>query len=216
MPSHSFDIVAPVYDSLAKLIFGSAITQAQLVNLEMVPAKAKILVIGGGTGWFLLELLQNTNCSRVVYVEASKKMLYQARQLLISKYGQECKTEFRLGNENNITPAEKYDVVITNFFLDLFAPAPLQYITDKLYTALTPGGYWFITDFIKPDATSWKKIWSSVLLRGMYIFFRVTCQISATTLPDWEHLLKQYSLKGRKSGYFYYGLIKSVVLQKEL
>ena len=48
----------------------------------------------------------------------------------------------------------------------------------------------------------------------MYLFFRITCNISATALPNWENLLQSYSLKSGESWYFYHGLIKSVVLQK--
>ena len=213
MLTSSFNLVAPFYDQLASFVFGRSIRLAQLETLKIIPQGAQVLIIGGGTGWILKELLQQTNCSRIVYLEASDKMLHKAQHLLNHTDKADYTIEFRLGTEDSLHPAERFDVVISNFFLDLFAPAPLKHITDKLFNALTPGGFWLVTDFVQPPKKS-KEIWSKLLFKSMYLFFRVTCNISATALPDWQNVLQSYPLISGESWYFYHGLIKSVVLQK--
>lgn len=213
MSAFSFNLVAPIYDQLAHFVFGRAIKLAQLETLKFIPQGTQVLIIGGGTGWILKELLDKAICSRVVYLEASDKMLNKTRQLISDKDKAANNIEFRLGTEENLHLAEKFDVVISNFLLDLFAPVPLKKITYKLFHALTPGGLWLVTDFVQPQKRG-IKIWGDLLFKSMYLFFRLTCNISASALPDWENLLQSYPLKSGESWYFYHGLIKSVMLQK--
>ena len=86
MPSSSFSLVAPFYDQLAYLVFGRAIKISTTKNYKIYTApESQVLIIGGGTGWILKELLQQTSCKSIVYLEASDKMLHKAQQLISKK-----------------------------------------------------------------------------------------------------------------------------------
>ena len=121
MIKSGFDFVAPFYDSLAGLVFGRAIRDAQVIFLDMIPRQSQILIIGGGTGWILPEIFTRASPARIVYLEASPKMLNLARQQILNPAQEAC-TEFRLGTEKDIRSEEKFDVFISHFFLDLFLP----------------------------------------------------------------------------------------------
>ena len=213
MIKSGFDFVAPFYDSLAGLVFGRAIRDAQIIFLNMIPRQSRILIIGGGTGWILPELFTHSSPARIVYLEASPKMLNLARQQIINPVQEAC-TEFRLGSEKNIRPEEKFDAVISHFFLDLFLPDQLTDITNIIFKSLRPGGFWLIADFIRTPGRSIRPICNRILIKSMYAFFRVLSRISAAALPNWEEKLTEFAMEPQKSAFFYHRLIKSVIYQK--
>ena len=49
---NGFNSIAPVYDALATLVFGRSIRNAQLCFLGDIGYRGKVLILGGGTGWF--------------------------------------------------------------------------------------------------------------------------------------------------------------------
>jgi len=214
MPDHSFSPVAAIYDSLARLVFGRKLQEAQAANLIYIKDNSRILIIGGGSGWILQQVLKATQNSKIIYLEASSNMLQQTKKRN-QNISFNNKIEYRLGTEDSIEKEEKFDFIVANFFFDLFSPDYLKMIMLKLYNALAPTGSFLITDFILPvnSKAKWR---SRLLLKSMYLFFRITCGISAASLPDWENYLRQFPLVELKSRYFYYGLIKSTIFQKSI
>ncbi|MEQ9414469.1 MAG: class I SAM-dependent methyltransferase, partial [Cyclobacteriaceae bacterium] len=107
-----FDKIAPFYDSLARFAFGKSLRSAQECNLESIVDCSDVLVLGGGTGKFLTKLLaQHTGC-KVWYVEASQKMVDQAK----SHLSYTDRVVFIHGTLENV-PEQKFDAVITHFFV---------------------------------------------------------------------------------------------------
>ncbi len=118
---NGFDAVAGIYDGLARLVYGKSLHAAQAQFLPVIPSDAKVLIIGGGTGWLLHELLLlNTGC-QVWYVEASAKMIVAAQK----KIGNDARVHFIHGTEAAIPEEVVFDVVITNFFLTCLHSPPL-------------------------------------------------------------------------------------------
>ena len=52
----SYDSIAGVYDKLAGIFIGKALREAQIYLLQFIPANARLLIVGGGTGWILEEI----------------------------------------------------------------------------------------------------------------------------------------------------------------
>ncbi|NJM24788.1 MAG: hypothetical protein HC859_03975 [Bacteroidia bacterium] len=75
MRRNGFDILAPHYDWMAALVYGSSIRKAQLCFAGHIPDGASVLILGGGTGWYLRALMKRRPTCKVHYVEASKKMI---------------------------------------------------------------------------------------------------------------------------------------------
>ncbi len=198
---NNFDAVAPFYDRLSKVIFGRSIRYAQTFYLNKIPLEAKVLIIGGGTGWILTELLTlNPNC-RVWYVEASYKMMELAKTKA-KTYSN--KIIFIHGTENSIPDGIIFDSVITPFYLDLFSHENCDCAIQKIRSSLQANGIWIAIDFVN---TTW---WHGVMLSIMYRFFRITCSIEAMTLPYWQKLMADNGLLEVESQTFYGGFIKSV------
>jgi tRNA (cmo5U34)-methyltransferase len=202
MEPKGFDKIANVYDAIARLVFGNAIRDAQVCFLNDVPPQSKVLILGGGTGWLLARLLELKPMCEVCYIEASKKMLKLSKK----KVKHSDRVHFILGTENSIPNDIQFDIVITNFYFDLFTNESLDSVTIKIQAIAKSNALWLVTDFIQG-----KKWWQSALLKMMYWFFRVICNIEAVELPYWHHSLSKRGLFKKKSRFFCNGFIESTV-----
>jgi len=191
----NFNWVAPVYDTLAFVVFGHKLQRAQVVFLDQIPVGASVLLVGGGTGWLLEQLLMRGTTKRIVYLETSSAMVARASRRMIRKSLQGS-VNFRVGDQTALLPNESFDVVITPFVLDLFTETTLknQFI-PPLLNVLKPAGLWLVTDFVQPPA--W---WQKALLWVMIRFFRLTASIEASRLVNWQQCLlaMNLSLQERK------------------
>jgi tRNA (cmo5U34)-methyltransferase len=209
-----FDFIAPAYDALSFLFFGSTLRKAQLPFLAEIPAGAKILLIGGGTGWLLKEITRRVPVGDILYLEASGKML-QLSQHKLKNASPSHRVEFRLGTEKNLEPREKFDFIISPFILDLYPPQELGKLCQTLYDHLNPTGKWQVTDFVIPNGRGFWPVTQKLFMEMMYIFFRVVSQVKAKKLPDWEKSITTNGLAPQKSVYFSRGMVKSVLYQQK-
>lgn len=184
---NNFDLVTPIYDGLAILTFGGAIQRSQVSLLPLVRDVESAVVIGGGTGWFLLELLERTQVRRVVYIEKSESMLERSRRLIARKRPEwSSRVDFRLGTEDTLTAADgKFDLVVTNFFLACFGDDYCTYMIERLHGWLAPGGRWLCVDFEYPK-DGWRLRAAQALFKVMFGFFNVFSSLEATRPPRYD------------------------------
>ena len=206
-PLTGFDRVAWFYDALAVLVFGPALRNTQRAALVGLPAGAPhLLILGGGTGWVLAEVLRRRPTATVLYLEASPRMLARARARLHP--AQRMQVEFRHGTQEALAPDETFDAVLTFFVLDCIAAPELPAALDRLRAALRPGGRWLLADF-RPARRGWRRL----LLAAMFGFFRLTTQLRARELPDLSAALAARGLRGQIKGQFYSSATEAVVFQ---
>lgn len=195
-PGGNFNWISPIYDALAFVVFGRKLQQAQALFLSAIPPKASVLLVGGGTGWLLEQVLVRCRPERVLYLETSSRMVARATRRMAHKslLGM---VEFRVGDETSLRSGEQFDVVITPFLLDLFSENTLQIrLIPRLLSALKPGGMWLVTDFVAPSV--W---WQKILLWAMIRFFRLIAGIETRKLANWQQYLADAGLvlQARKS-----------------
>ena len=215
----NFDSIAPVYDLLASLVFGKTIRNTQRHYLSVIPDHARILIIGGGSGWILTDiLLRKKNLRHITYLEASSVMLDLASKKLTTFKALPTESQlpvitFRHGTEDDIPADDFYDVVITNFFLDLFDEAELQEVMKKLSAVLHPEGIWLFSDFniCNQPVNAW---WQRLLVRSMYWFFRITCQLTPASLPDFKRAFHQHGWIQTQSKYFFHEMMVTKVFRR--
>ncbi len=212
LPDSGFDVVAPFYDRLAKLVFSDAQQQAQLYLLPFIPQQARVLIIGGGSGWILEQVLKYSQASHILYLEASPKMLRLAeQQCRKASMASETTIELRLGTEAGIHHHETFDVVFTPFLLDLFPEQRLRQLMQKLNAALSEGGIWLFADFLLKDTSP---LWQRMLVKSMYLFFGVLSGVQAQKLPDYHKLFKELGLEEITSKSFFHNMIESKVYRR--
>jgi len=164
------------YDSLARMVYGRALVNAQVYLLRQIPANSKVLIVGGGTGWVLEELTRiHPTGLTIVYVEIAPKMIALSKKRNIGVN----KVAFVNDAIENVALDADFDVVLTPFLFDNFTEQTLQNVFANINKLLKADGLWLNADF---QLTG--KWWQWVLLNSMFVFFRLICNIEASKLPD--------------------------------
>ena len=214
----SFDRIAIYYDSLKKLVFGSSIDDAQKYFLDVIPPGASVIVIGGGTGELLVEILRSRRAGAVTYLEFSEKMLHLA-QRRSTRYQQnlDCgnlQIHFKLGSVEALARDEKFDAVFTPFVLDVIEEKRLPGFMKAIDSHLHQNALWFFSDFRQGQSTGFQIPFQKFLLRGMLFFFKITIGLKLERLPEFEVLFDRLGYKKERSQLFYRGFIQSKVLKR--
>ena len=182
----SFDRVAPYYDSLARLVFGNSIQQAQYHFLDQIPPAARVLVVGGGTGWILPYLLERPEVVHITFLENSARMLTLAQQTMGSFHKPSTASViFVHGDEHSLTESDRFSVVITNFVLDMYQGSALDNLVQTLTDHLSPRGVWLFTDFRLSEQKK-HRWWQRIVAQTMYAFFHLTAGIARHPLPPYH------------------------------
>jgi ubiquinone/menaquinone biosynthesis C-methylase UbiE len=193
------------------LVFGRAQRRAQLAalraGLPLAGAAPYVLVLGGGPGWVLTELLHQCPAARVLYLETSAAMLAQAQtRLARHEPAKQAQVEFRQGSERDLRPSDQFDAIVTFFVLDCFTLEDFPGALARLQAARRLGAPWLVADFRPPR--SW---WQRGLLHAMYLFFGAAVGLRARQLPPWPTALAEICDSTVYHSGFYFGFIAARV-----
>lgn len=185
------------------MVYGRALINAQVYLLQFVPAGADILIAGGGTGWILEELTTiHSSGLKITYVEVAAEMMVLSKKRNTGSN----KVTFINDAVENVKPDAKFDVIITPFLFDNFTEETTGKVFNHLHNLLKPGGIWLNADF---QLTG--KWWQKFLLRSMFLFFRMLCNIEASELPDIGSLFELHAYKAVEEKTFFGDFIISKV-----
>jgi len=206
---NNYDRIASNYDRLSRLIFGKAIVRAQQALLPLITPPARVLIVGGGTGWILEEMTRiHPSGLAIDYVEISSNMLDLARKRDI---GDNHVTFAHAAIEDYVTPAV-YDVVMTPFLFDNFSPARASEVFQELDNLLKTGALWLFTDFHIDKGMH--RIWQKALLRSMYVFFQNISHVEASQLPHMQDLFDSHDYYLTSQTLHFSGFIRSAAYRK--
>jgi ubiquinone/menaquinone biosynthesis C-methylase UbiE len=191
---NDFNAIAPFYDWLSTLIFGQKLKQAQIESLQFIQPNSTILIAGGGTGWILEEIAKVFPSGlSITYLDKSSKMIALSRKRNVGSN----KVDFiNITIEETPSALERYDVIITPFFLDCFSQTTFQSVFKKLGDSLKINGLWLNIDF---HLSGQSLFWQKILIRLMYAFFRISSHIEAARLPNIDATFSNYILIDKKT-----------------
>lgn len=205
MPAN-YNIIAPFYDALNKLVFGNATLNAQLWLIEKIKSPSRILIAGGGTGWIIEKLSEKfPDGLDIVYVEISFKMMSKSKK-------RNCfnnKVSFMLESIEDIHPDKSFDYIIAPFFFDNFTQVRVLHLISHIQQYLRPEGYWLVADFVRPIV-----LWQKILLKIMYMFFKTFCSIESTKMPELDFCFQSLEYKAVSACSFFHGFIKSSIYKR--
>ena len=203
-----FDKLAPWYYFLETISFGNQLQQCRISQLAELKEIKNVLILGDGNGRFLESLLKSNCNAEIESLDISSNMigLANARITPLPNNSQVVFIHTDVFDWN--FPKCKYDLVVTNFFLDCFTYSELTNLLEKISLSLKPQGKLIYGDFNVPNSLLIKTL-TSLLLYGMYLFFRIFTQISANSLHNPTSLLveKKFILKNEK--YYLLSFLKS-------
>jgi hypothetical protein len=112
-------------------------------------------------------------------------------------------------------PERRYDLIVTQFFLDCFPRDDVEAIVSKLARAATDDAQWLLADFNIPAAGA-GRLQARVLLPVMYAFFRIVTGIEGTELIDPSPFLRAQHFQLKSEHAFRSGLLKSQLWERQL
>ena len=188
MPKRGFDLLAPHYRWMERILAGSQLQKCRIKYLPAIADAKRILLLGEGPGRFLCEVIGSCPAAEVTCLDSSAKMLAKARDAtkrgVTFVHADVLEYEF---------PSGRFEAVATHFFLDCFRPDQLQVLVRRTAQSLLPGGTWLLSDFCLPPAgpSRWR---AAIILKTMYLFFRAATALPARQLTDPTPLLEQNGL----------------------
>jgi len=207
-----FDRLAPYYDLMADIAFNGTIRKSQAALLPRLPPIRRALVMGGGTGRFLAALLAHDPHARAVSIDLSPGMSSRTAYCLAAQ-GSLNRAELRVGSLERVGREERFDLVVTHCFLDLFEDSDLPRVIEGLNGSLETGGHWLFSDF-DASGEGLAGLARRSIVAMLYGFFRTTCSIKATHLPDFQGALVGAGLESVADEAFLGGLLRTSLLRK--
>ncbi len=202
----NYDIIAPFYDSLSRIIFGNKLKKSQLYLIEQIQPGTSILIVGGGAGWILEAVA--SHCDQglsITYIDSSATMIALAKR----RDAGNNVVNFITAKVENIPLPEKYDYVFTAFLFDNFKQDLCGRIFYKIADNLRPGGLWLYADFANTNNRVHR-----FLLKSMFVFFWLFCGIESRKLPVMESLFSNRQYRNKQTKNWMSGFIKAQVFEK--
>ena len=182
----NFDRLAAHYHWMETFFAGGLMQRGRTTFLPRTRHCRRALLVGEGPGKFLAELLRANPQIQVTCLEHSRGMIQQMRRRLSAKKLDDSRVEFQQMDALHWSPPrEKFDLVVTNFFLDCFRAEELQRLVPLLAGTTTAEAIWLLADFREPER-GWPRWRAKIILALLYAFFKVATSLSASRLtpPD--------------------------------
>lgn len=150
------------YGGLAQLATLGAYRRHMKAILKQMPNRGRLLVAGGGTGWFAWQAARQCPNLLVVYYDPSPAMVQLTRQRATP-------LPHNLLVYQQAKPPIKhapYEAVAVNFVFDIFTPTQAIAFIKTIKNNMAAGAKLFVVDY-KPARFGWQKIFFKL----MFIFF---------------------------------------------
>jgi SAM-dependent methyltransferase len=210
----NFDPIAHPYRWLEYLTLGPTLQRCRLHHLPKLLQQKSAFILGDGDGRFLARLLAANPSLQVDAVDTSKTML----QLLRRHCEEAAPTATRLHTHHTsalsfTTPnPEKYDLVVTHFFLDCLTQPVLEALISRTVPTLTPNALWLLSDFRIPPGLM--GLPARLFVRALYLAFRLLTGLRTIRLPDHSTALNNAGLTRISSHYSLAGLLTTELWQR--
>jgi ubiquinone/menaquinone biosynthesis C-methylase UbiE len=188
------DLLARPYRLLEYLVFGRALERRRREYIEEVADARRVLILGDGDGRFTAEFLSRNATAIVDSLDLSSQMLRLAQERIRKRHLHRAGLRFRQGDARTAELPEECDLIVSHFFLDCFTSEELQTLISRLSRAACPQARWLISEFQVPH-TGMRRFAGDLLIKAMYLFFRVSTGLRASRLPDHPALLARHGFR---------------------
>lgn len=201
----NFDRLARHYDWMETLCGGGLLQRARTFWLDELQNRQKILSVGEGHGRFADACVRRFPKAKLTCIDASNRMLRRAKDRLGIRAQ---KVHWHRCDLATWSPTDKYDAIVTCFFLDCFAPETLNEMVAKLAKCANPDAVWLVVDFNIP-ARGFGRWRARVIHALMYFSFRLTVGLPARRLTPPDNLLRSHGFTLTRRREFSRGLLRA-------
>lgn len=207
----NFDPLAGAYRALEFLAFGRDLERARFRHLDHLADRRRILVLGEGDGRCLVRLLRCAPHAHIDCLDLSPVMLARAAARLDPTDRSRVRFQAAdlLATE---PPGDRYDAIVTCFFLDCFTASQVAALVARLTARLEPDALWLWADFVLP-ARGLRRWRAQAWLAVLYTFFRWQTGLAVKTLPPSEAILVAAGGHCEAQRDFQAGLVRSALFR---
>lgn len=196
----SFDSLAPHYRWMEWLLAGERLQRCRTEFLGQIEKPRQVLIVGEGNGRFLVECCRAFPSAQFTCVDASRGMLRVAQERVTRNIANPPQIDFQHGNALEFTfEPERFDLIVTHFFLDCFSPEELRAVIKRLSLAARSRCEWLLADFRVPPRGA-ARLRALAVHRLMFLFFRWATDISSREVTSPNEMLMEngFVLERRK------------------
>lgn len=143
----SYDRLAWLYETVAQLYSGGQIHALKTAQANDLLPNERVLYAGVGGGEDVVVAAERP--IDVTIIDISPRMIEQAERK-IAAAGRSCRVEILCSDVLQHDRREYYDVIVANFFLNIFSEDDMIAVLRHLAKMLKPGGRLMIGDFSPP------------------------------------------------------------------
>ena len=166
MPGFNYGRVAAVYETLGYIYSGRQIYDAKASQIGEMKPLDRVLYVGIGPGEDALLAAQIG--ASVTGLDLSVSMLKLAEDRMTNAG---CKAEFLCADITQHDRTGFYDVVVVNFFLNVFKEEQMRQMLNHVATLVKPGGKLLISDFMCPRGNAAARAAQSLYWRVTNLFY---------------------------------------------
>ncbi len=204
----SFDLLARPYRWMEYATFGGALQRCRTWYLQDLSRVRSVLVLGDGDGRFAARLLTAAPQARLVAVDSSAGMLaaLRARCEVQDAGGRvtTCQANLQHGLPQAVC-RQQYDLVVSHFFFDCLSEAELARLATDFVPLLRPEAAWLVSEFHVPP--TWLRLPARLLVRSLYLAFRLLTGLRTQRLPDHARVLQQHGYTPQRRDLLLRGLL---------
>lgn len=189
-----YKYIGPLYDFLSSIYGGESIHDCKraMLTLDHVKPGDKVLIAGAGHGKDAIRAAQIG--AEVTVVDISETMLKKLQEGFAKQPGN-LKVRVVHADILKFEEFEQYDMVIANFFLNVFYKDFMLKLMNHLIKCVKPGGAFVVGDFSLPSG-SWLR---QNLQKGYWytaaLIFYVTSDNAVHEIYNYPELMKAEGLK---------------------
>ena len=162
-----YDLLAPHYRLLERLLFGRTLQVARVAMLPYLPMVDRALFLGDGDGRLLRQFVQSQPGCQVTTVDQSNRMLQRQSDCLEEFDSQDTIRYLQSDARDLWLEPKSYDLLVTAFFVDCFPESQLEDVLPRWLQAIRSGGYFYFVDFSRPTA-GWRRFRAECYLDVMH------------------------------------------------
>lgn len=202
----NFNGIARLYRWLEYCTFGGLLERCRFAPLPCLQEAKSALILGDGDGRFLAALARINPSLQAEVVDISEAMLALARaRVPLAAAWRFEQADIRTWQP---PPGRSYDLVVTHFFLDCLTERDITGLIHRLNLSLSSDSIWVISEFAIP-ARSFRRPIGRLIVRGLYLAFRLVTGLRVQRLPDYQPIFEQAGFARENVETFLGGILRS-------
>jgi SAM-dependent methyltransferase len=184
----NFDGLARLYRWMEYLSFGPFLWRCRIHFLHRLADCRSALVLGDGDGRFTARLLRANPAICVHAVDLSPRMIESLERVAAPCRNRLVAEVADLRSWNPEASGQRYDLVVTHFFLDCLSTGEVMDLARRVAPALARDAVWLVSEFGIPP-TRFGRALAAPVVASLYYAFRLLTGLRVRSLPEYGQVL---------------------------